>query len=73
MPDVLGISQDALYPDVTCKKTQNETAEPCEHQLDQLVVSVLYLKCSMSESKNYPYLKLYLSCNLCKMSQSASL
>lgn len=41
MPDVLGISQDALCPDATCKLAQNETglAEPCEHQLDLLVVS----------------------------------
>lgn len=42
MPDVLGISQDALCPDATCELAQNETglAEPCEHQLDLLVVSV---------------------------------
>lgn len=54
MPDVLGISQDALCPDVTCKLAQNEPglAEPCEHQLDLLVVSVL--KCSMCEIKSAP-------------------
>ncbi|XP_026153217.1 transcription factor TFIIIB component B'' homolog isoform X2 [Mastacembelus armatus] len=39
MPDVLGISQDALCPDASCEEAQNETgtAEPCEHQLDLLV------------------------------------
>ena len=46
MPDVLGISQDALCPDASCERAQNETgtAEPCEHQLDLLVVSALCLK-----------------------------
>lgn len=46
MPDVLGISQDALCPDASCEQAQNETgiAEPCEHQLDLLVVSELCLK-----------------------------
>lgn len=62
MPDVLGISQDALCPDVTCKLAQNETglAEPCEHQLDLLVVSVLCLKCSMCEIKSLPLVILFI-------------
>lgn len=39
MPDVFGISQDALCSDV--KTVENETcsAEPRQHQLDLLVVS----------------------------------
>lgn len=42
MPGVLGITQDALCPDATCELVHNETglAEPSEHQLDLLVVSV---------------------------------
>lgn len=42
MPDVLDITQDALSPDATCELAHNETglAEPLEHQLDLLVVSV---------------------------------
>lgn len=42
MPDVLGMTPDALCPDATCELAHNETglAEPCEHQLDLLVVSV---------------------------------
>lgn len=46
MPDVLGISQDALCHDVSWDKAQNQTgtAEPCEHQLDLLVVSFQCLK-----------------------------
>lgn len=52
MPDVLGISQDALCPDASCEQAQNDTAEPCEHQLDLLVVSFLCLKCDISELKS---------------------
>ncbi|XP_027881110.1 transcription factor TFIIIB component B'' homolog isoform X1 [Xiphophorus couchianus] len=39
MPDMLGISQDALCPDSSCHQTQYETstAETCDHQLDLLV------------------------------------
>ncbi|XP_054908298.1 LOW QUALITY PROTEIN: transcription factor TFIIIB component B'' homolog [Poeciliopsis prolifica] len=39
MPDMLGISQDALCPDSSCHQTQYETstAEACDHQLDLLV------------------------------------
>lgn len=46
MPDVLGISQDALCPDSACEQAQHETgsAEPCEHQLDLLIVSDLCLR-----------------------------
>lgn len=42
MPDVLGMTQDALCPEATCELAHSETglAEPCEHQLDLLVVSV---------------------------------
>lgn len=48
MPDVLGISQDALCPDSACEQAQHETgsAEPCEHQLDLLIVSDLCLRTS---------------------------
>ncbi|KAM6975870.1 uncharacterized protein LKV04_015133 [Tautogolabrus adspersus] len=45
MPDVLGISQDALCPDASCERAQNETgtSEPCEHQLDLLVDVIEFL------------------------------
>ncbi|XP_027137925.1 transcription factor TFIIIB component B'' homolog isoform X2 [Larimichthys crocea] len=45
MPDVLGISQDAMCPDASCELAQNEagTVEPCEHQLDLLVDVIDFL------------------------------
>nr|XP_046230918.1 transcription factor TFIIIB component B'' homolog isoform X2 [Scatophagus argus] len=58
MPDVLGISQDALCPDVSCELAQNETgtAEPCEHQLDLLVDVIDFLSSEnteVSEEQSY--------------------
>ncbi|CAJ1070398.1 transcription factor TFIIIB component B'' homolog isoform X3 [Xyrichtys novacula] len=52
MPDVLGISQDALCPDASCELAQNETgtAEPCEHQLDLLVDVIEFLSADHSEA-----------------------
>uniref|UniRef100_A0A3Q3JT77 Myb-like domain-containing protein n=1 Tax=Monopterus albus TaxID=43700 RepID=A0A3Q3JT77_MONAL len=51
MPDVLGISQDALCPDASCEQAQNETgtAEPCEHQLDLLVDVIDFLSSEHAE------------------------
>ncbi|XP_076614534.1 uncharacterized protein LOC143338191 isoform X2 [Chaetodon auriga] len=51
MPDVLGISQDALCPDASCELAQNETgtAEPCEHQLDLLVDVIDFLSSDHTE------------------------
>ncbi|XP_016894410.1 transcription factor TFIIIB component B'' homolog isoform X5 [Cynoglossus semilaevis] len=51
MPDVLGISQDALCHDVSWDKAQNQTgtAEPCEHQLDLLVDVIDYLSSEQTE------------------------
>ncbi|GLD51698.1 transcription factor TFIIIB component B'' homolog [Lates japonicus] len=58
MPDVLGISQDALCPDSSCEQAQNETgtAEPCEHQLDLLVDVIDFLSsehAEVSEDESY--------------------
>ncbi|XP_034752722.1 transcription factor TFIIIB component B'' homolog isoform X2 [Etheostoma cragini] len=58
MPDVLGISQDVLYPDAFCERAQNEigTAETCEHQLDLLIDVIDYLSIEnteVSEDKSY--------------------
>ncbi|XP_029372171.1 transcription factor TFIIIB component B'' homolog isoform X2 [Echeneis naucrates] len=58
MPDVLGISQDALCPDASCEQALNErgTAEPCEHQLDLLVDVIDFLSSEhteVSEDKSY--------------------
>ncbi|XP_050928960.1 mucin-12 isoform X1 [Lates calcarifer] len=58
MPDVLGISQDALFPDASCERAQNETgtAEPCEHQLDLLVDVIDFLSsehAEVSEDESY--------------------
>ncbi|XP_026210201.1 transcription factor TFIIIB component B'' homolog isoform X2 [Anabas testudineus] len=58
MPDVLGISQDALCPDASCEQAQNEmgTAEPCEHQLDLLVDVIDFLSSEQTEeSENESY------------------
>ncbi|XP_040914516.1 transcription factor TFIIIB component B'' homolog isoform X2 [Toxotes jaculatrix] len=51
MPDVLGISQDALCPDASCERAQNETGtvEPCEHQLDLLVDVIDFLSSEHTE------------------------
>ncbi|XP_008274380.1 transcription factor TFIIIB component B'' homolog isoform X3 [Stegastes partitus] len=51
MPDVLGISQDALCPDSSCEQAQHEagTAEPCEHQLDLLVDVIDFLSSEHTE------------------------
>ncbi|XP_030005114.1 transcription factor TFIIIB component B'' homolog isoform X2 [Sphaeramia orbicularis] len=58
MPDVLGISQDALCPEASCEQAQNEagTAEPCEHQLDLLVDVIDFLSSEhteVSEDESY--------------------
>ncbi|KAM6901339.1 uncharacterized protein PEZ65_019473 isoform 2-T2 [Lycodopsis pacificus] len=58
IPDVFGISQDALCPDASCERAQNETGtdEPCDHQLD-LLVDVIDLLTSdpteVSEAESY--------------------
>ncbi|XP_017283039.1 transcription factor TFIIIB component B'' homolog isoform X2 [Kryptolebias marmoratus] len=54
MPDVLGISQDALCPDSSCQKAQHETgtAEPCEHQLDLLVDVIDFLSSEHTEGSS---------------------
>ncbi|XP_059213865.1 transcription factor TFIIIB component B'' homolog [Centropristis striata] len=78
MPDVLGISQDALCPDGTCEQAQNETgtAEPCEHQLDLLVDVIDFLssehtEVSEDESYNEAAQTLLTIGNLAHLSQSA--
>ncbi|XP_034565217.1 transcription factor TFIIIB component B'' homolog isoform X2 [Notolabrus celidotus] len=58
MPDVLGISQDALCPDASCERAHSETgtAEPCEHQLDLLVDVIDFLSSEhpeVSEDQSY--------------------
>ncbi|XP_075938415.1 uncharacterized protein LOC142938781 isoform X2 [Anarhichas minor] len=58
IPDVFGISQDALCRDASCERAQNETGtdEPCDHQLD-LLVDVIDLLTSdpteVSEAESY--------------------
>ncbi|XP_037608809.1 transcription factor TFIIIB component B'' homolog isoform X2 [Sebastes umbrosus] len=51
MPDVLGISQDALCPDASFDLVHNETgtAEACEHQLDLLVDVIDFLSSDHAE------------------------
>ncbi|XP_030599089.1 transcription factor TFIIIB component B'' homolog [Archocentrus centrarchus] len=51
MPDVLGISQDALCPDSACEQAQHETgsAEPCEHQLDLLIDVIEFISSEHAE------------------------
>ncbi|KAF7217525.1 transcription factor TFIIIB component B'' homolog isoform X2 [Nothobranchius furzeri] len=78
MPDVLGISQDALCPDSSCQKAQHETgnAEPCEHQLDLLVDVIDFLSAentevSQNESYNEAAQTLLAIGSLTHMSQSA--
>ncbi|XP_041825699.1 transcription factor TFIIIB component B'' homolog [Melanotaenia boesemani] len=79
MPDVLGISQDAMCPDSFCQQAQHETgtAEPCEHQLDLLVDVIDYLstehtEVSQDESYNEAAQTLLTIGNLGHVSQSAS-
>ncbi|XP_062290751.1 transcription factor TFIIIB component B'' homolog isoform X1 [Scomber scombrus] len=79
MPDVLGISQDALCPDASCERAQNETgtAEPCEHQLDLLVDVIDFLSSEHTEvsedaSYNEAAQTLLTIGNLTHLSQSAS-
>ncbi|KAM9841639.1 uncharacterized protein ACBR49_015071 [Aulostomus maculatus] len=78
MPDVLGISQDALCPDASCEQAQNETgtADPCEHQLDLLVDVIDFLssehaEVSEVESYNEAAQTLLTIGNLTHLSQSA--
>ncbi|XP_028272940.1 transcription factor TFIIIB component B'' homolog isoform X4 [Parambassis ranga] len=78
MPDVLGISQDALCPDSTCEQAQCETgtADPCEHQLDLLVdvidlLSSEHTEVSEDESYNEAARTLLTIGNLAHLSQSA--
>ncbi|XP_035463112.1 mucin-12 isoform X1 [Scophthalmus maximus] len=51
IPDVLGISQDAMCPDASCEWAQNETGttEPSEHQLDLLVDVIDFLSTEHTE------------------------
>ncbi|XP_034402460.1 transcription factor TFIIIB component B'' homolog isoform X3 [Cyclopterus lumpus] len=60
IPDVLGISHDALFPDASCERAHSETgaAEPCEHQLDLLVDVIDFLSSDhieVSENENESY------------------
>ncbi|XP_044029871.1 transcription factor TFIIIB component B'' homolog isoform X3 [Siniperca chuatsi] len=76
MPDVLGISQDALCPDASFELAQNDTAEPCEHQLDLLVDVIDFLsseqtEASEDESYNEAAQTLLTIGNLAHLSQSA--
>ncbi|KAI3362129.1 hypothetical protein L3Q82_012452, partial [Scortum barcoo] len=76
MPDVLGISQDALCPDASCEQAQNDTAEPCEHQLDLLVDVIDFLssehtEVAEDESYNEAAQTLLTIGNLAHLSQSA--
>ncbi|XP_023121277.2 transcription factor TFIIIB component B'' homolog isoform X3 [Amphiprion ocellaris] len=78
MPDVLGISQDALCPDSSCEQAQHEagTAEPCEHQLDLLVDVIDFLssehtEVNEDESYNEAAQTLLTIGNLTHISQSA--
>ncbi|XP_070780752.1 transcription factor TFIIIB component B'' homolog [Enoplosus armatus] len=76
IPDVLGISQDALCPDTSFELAQNDTAEPCEHQLDLLVDVIDFLssehtEVSEDESYNEAAQTLLTIGNLAHLSQSA--
>ncbi|KAM3874160.1 uncharacterized protein ACN63O_001105 [Diretmus argenteus] len=58
VPDVLGITQDALFPDASCEQAQDETGtvESCEHQLDLLVDVIDFLSADhmeVSEEASY--------------------
>ncbi|XP_074472931.1 uncharacterized protein LOC141756873 isoform X2 [Sebastes fasciatus] len=78
MPDVLGISQDALCPDASFDLVHNETgsAEACEHQLDLLVDVIDFLssdhtEVTEDESYNEAAQTLLTIGNLAHLSQSA--
>ncbi|KAM8828031.1 uncharacterized protein AB9W97_004197 isoform 2-T2 [Spinachia spinachia] len=78
IPDVLGISQDALCPEVSCERAQHEadTAEPSDHQLDLLVdvidlFSVDHTEVSEDESYNEAAQTLLTIGNLAHLPQSA--
>uniref|UniRef100_A0A3P9M6M3 Transcription factor TFIIIB component B'' Myb domain-containing protein n=2 Tax=Oryzias latipes TaxID=8090 RepID=A0A3P9M6M3_ORYLA len=51
MPDVLGLSQDALCPDSTCQQADHDTGtpEPSEHQLDLLVDVIDFISSEQAE------------------------
>ncbi|XP_071380914.1 transcription factor TFIIIB component B'' homolog [Centroberyx affinis] len=77
MPDVLGLSQDALCPDASFEQAQDETGtvEPCEHQLDLLVdvidlLSSDHMEVSEKESYNEAAQTLLTIGNLAHRSQS---
>ncbi|KAM4635704.1 uncharacterized protein ACJ7VT_010842 isoform 2-T2 [Polymixia lowei] len=57
VPDVLGISQDALCPDASCEQAQDVTGTvPCEHQLDLLADVIDFLSTDhmeVSEKESY--------------------
>ncbi|XP_055009737.1 uncharacterized protein LOC110157403 isoform X2 [Boleophthalmus pectinirostris] len=57
MPDVLGMSKNALCPDASCEQVQNEsgTVEPCEHQLDLLVDVIDFLSEHTETSEDEGY------------------
>ncbi|CAG5867604.1 unnamed protein product [Menidia menidia] len=77
MPDVLGISQDAMCLDSSCQQAQDETGttEPCEHQLDLLVdvidlLSSEHTEEAQDESYNEAAQTLLTIGNLAHISQS---
>ncbi|XP_035996610.1 transcription factor TFIIIB component B'' homolog [Fundulus heteroclitus] len=77
MPEMLGISQDALCPDSSCHQAQHETgtAEACDHQLDLLVDVIDFftsdqLEASQDESYNEAAQTLLTICNAGHVSQS---
>ncbi|RVE66054.1 hypothetical protein OJAV_G00122770 [Oryzias javanicus] len=78
MPDVLGISQDALCPDSTCQQAHHDTgtSDPCEHQLDLLVDVIDFISSEQTEvSQDESYTEaaqtLLTIGNLAQSSQSA--
>ncbi|KAF7664443.1 hypothetical protein LDENG_00177000, partial [Lucifuga dentata] len=80
VPDVLGMSQDALCSDASYEKEQEQddtgTAGPCEHQLDLLVDVIDFLssdnlEVSEDESYNEAAQTLLTIGNLAHLSQSA--
>ncbi|KAM4532798.1 uncharacterized protein V3H82_026525 [Fundulus diaphanus] len=77
MPEMLGISQDALCPDSSCHQAQHETdtAEACDHQLDLLVDVIDFftsdqLEASQDESYNEAAQTLLTICNVGHVSHS---
>ncbi|XP_024154567.1 transcription factor TFIIIB component B'' homolog isoform X2 [Oryzias melastigma] len=78
MPDVLGISQDALCPDSACQQAHYDTgtSDPCEHQLDLLVDVIDFISSEQTEvSQDESYTEaaqtLLTIGNLAHISQSA--